>query len=83
MNSDPGSSVSPSTMSNTTSFQTALDYVEALPPDDQDLLIELIQKRRIEQRRNAIAQNAVETFSAVKAGTAKRGTLADLRVDLY
>jgi hypothetical protein len=82
MNSDSGSSAYLSAMSNTTSLQTALDYVESLPPDDQDLLIELIQKRRIEQRRNAIAQNAVEALSALKAGTAKRGTLADLRADL-
>ena len=69
-------------MSNSVSFQTVIEYVEALSPEDQELLIELIQRRRIERRRLEIAQNAAKTLEALKAGKAKRGTLADLRADL-
>jgi hypothetical protein len=46
------------------------------------LLINLIQKRRIEKRRMKIAKNATETLTALRAGTAKRGTLADFKADL-
>lgn len=69
-------------MNNSVTFQTVIEYVEALKPEDQDLLIELIQKGRIEKRRAEIALNAVQTLAALKSGTAKRGTLADLRADL-
>jgi hypothetical protein len=68
-------------MSESVSFQTVIEYVEALSTEEQDLLVELLHKRRIEQRRQEIAQNAVQ-MAALKVGRAKRGTLADLRADL-
>ncbi len=40
-------------MANSIAFQTAIEYVESLGIEEQDLLIELIQKRRIENRRIA------------------------------
>jgi hypothetical protein len=69
-------------MSNPVPLQTVIEYVEALSPEDQDLLLELIHKRRIEQRRQEIARNATQTLEAVKTGKAKRGKLAELRADL-
>lgn len=69
-------------MSNSITFQTLIEYVEELSLEEQDLLIELIQKRRIEKRRTEIAENANQTLTALKSGTAKRGTLADLKADL-
>ncbi|MDZ7960721.1 MAG: hypothetical protein RMY34_23040 [Aulosira sp. DedQUE10] len=69
-------------MSKTVSFQTVIEYVEALSTEEQDLLLELISKRRIEQRRQDIARNAAQTLKAMKTGTAKHGTLVDLRADL-
>ncbi len=69
-------------MSKPVSLQTVIEYVEALSTEEQDLLLELIQKRRIEQRRKEIARNAAQTLEAMRTGTAKRGTLADLRADL-
>lgn len=63
-------------------FQTVIEYVEELSEEEQNLLFELIQKRRIEKRRTEIANNATETLVALKAGTAKRGTIADLKADL-
>lgn len=56
-------------------FYDLLEDVDALPNDDQTLLFELIQERRIEKRRLEIAQNAVETLEAVRAETAKRALL--------
>jgi hypothetical protein len=69
-------------MSNSLSFQTVIDYVEELSEEEQDILFELIQKRRIEKRRAEIAINASNTLNALKLGTAKRGTFADLKADL-
>lgn len=69
-------------MSKPVSLQTVIEYVETLSTEDQDLLLELIYKRRVEQRRKEIATNAAQTLQAIKKGTAKRGTLADVRADL-
>jgi hypothetical protein len=41
-------------------FHDLVAYVAALTADDQALLFELIQKRRIEKRRLEIAQNAAQ-----------------------
>ena len=35
-----------------------MDFVESLLEEDQDLLFDLIHKRRVEKRRSEIAQNA-------------------------
>ena len=69
-------------MSNTVSIQQVIEDFETLSAEDQDLLLELIHKRRIERRRIEIARNATQTLTAIEAGKAKRGTLADLRADL-
>ena len=63
------------------SFQTVLEYVDALPIDERELLISLIQKRNIESRRAEIAQNAIETREAFLTGRAKRGSVAELFLD--
>ncbi|WP_017654560.1 hypothetical protein [Fortiea contorta] len=69
-------------MSKSVSFQTVIEYVEALSTEEQDLLLELISKRRIEKRRQEIAKNAAQTLKSIKTGTAKHGTLEELRADL-
>lgn len=63
-------------------FHQILEYVEALTPEEQELLISLVQKHRIENRRSEIAQNATETLEALNQGRAKRGSLDALRADL-
>ena len=75
-------SISKLPMRNPVSFNTVIEYFEALSQEDQDLLFELIHKKRIEQRRLEIAKNAAQTLAALRAGTAKYGTIADLRADL-
>jgi hypothetical protein len=69
-------------MSQSITLQTAIEYVEELSIEEQDLVVELIQKRRTEKRRAEIAQNATQTFAALESGTAKRGTFATLKADL-
>jgi hypothetical protein len=64
------------------SFQEIIDSIEVLSLEEQSYLFELIQKRRIEKRRSEIANNAQVTLTALENGTAKRGTIEDLRADL-
>ena len=63
-------------------LQSALDYVEKLPPDEQETLIEILKKRMIERRRDEIARHAKDTLNGVKEKRAKYGTIEDLKRDL-
>lgn len=70
-------------MNSAVSFQTVIEYVEALSEEEQDVLFDLIQKRRISKRRQEIAQNAEETLEAVRNGTAKRGTADEVVAEIF
>lgn len=77
------------TMPQTSTLQTVIEAVEALSPEDQDFLFDLIHKRRtqpsqaIRQRREEIRQNGIAVMEAVRNGTAKRGTVAELIADIF
>ncbi|GAP96778.1 hypothetical protein [Leptolyngbya sp. NIES-2104] len=70
-------------MSQAVSFQTVIEFVEALSEEEQDVLFDLIQRRRISKQRQEIAQNAEKTMEAVRNGTAKRGTAAEIMADIF
>ena len=61
-------------MNESVSFQNAIE--------EQDLLFDLIKKRRIEARRKEITENAAQTLAAFKSGTAKSGNFEQLKADL-
>ena len=63
-------------------FQEAIETVEALPPDDQELLIEIIRQRLIQQRRAELAADIAEARNAYQRGEVRRGTPADLMEEL-
>jgi hypothetical protein len=67
--------------SSVSPLQKALEIVEALPPEDQETLIDLIQLRLIEKRRAEIAQNADATLKSIRENTARFGSIEDLRND--
>lgn len=52
--------------------------MEALPPDDQWLLIDIIQQRLIQHRRGVLAEEIAEAREAYRHGYVRRGTVADL-----
>jgi hypothetical protein len=62
-----------------TPLQQALEIIDGLSLDEQELLIEITQRRLIEQRRNEIAVNAKATLQAFQEGRASYGTVEDLR----
>ena len=47
-------------------LQNALDYIEKLPPEVQETLIEIINRRMVDRRREQIARNAKDTLNAVR-----------------
>ncbi len=59
------------------SFQDLLDAVEALPLDDQSMLVEIINKRIIEKRREELIADVKEAREAFKPGNVCRGTVSD------
>jgi hypothetical protein len=63
-------------------FQEVIETVEALPPEDQSLLIEIIRQRLIQQRRAELAQEIAEARHAYEQGKVRRGTVADLTAEL-
>jgi hypothetical protein len=70
-------------MTRTSTLQSIIESVEALSEDEQDVLFDLIHKRRVAKRRQEIAQNAKSTMQAVSNGTAQRATAAELMASLF
>jgi hypothetical protein len=68
------------------SFDQALDGAMQLPPDPQDNLINIVRHRRIEQRRDELAQDAQKSIEEFRSGQyqpmAIEQVLADLRSSL-
>jgi len=62
-----------------TPLQQALDVIEQLSVKDQETLIEIVQRRLVEQRRKEIARNASVTLQAFREGRASYGTVDDSR----
>jgi len=66
----------------TSPLQRALDAVEELSMEEQETLVEVIERRLVEWRRAEIARNASATLQAVRDGSARYGSVEDLKHDL-
>lgn len=51
-----------------TTLTEALEIIEQLPDEQQEMLIKIIRNRQIEKRRDEISQNARESLAAYRAG---------------
>ena len=63
-------------------FQEAIEFVEALPPEDQILLTEIIWQRLIQHRRAELAEEIAEARNAYRRGDVHHGTVMDLMKEL-
>jgi hypothetical protein len=70
-------------MNQTSTFQTVIESVEALTEGEQDILLDLIKKRRIANRRQELLQRSHEVTEAIKNGTAKIGSVEDMIADIF
>ncbi len=64
------------------SFQELLESVESLPLDDQQMLLDIINMRIIEKRRDELVADMEESLEAYRKGEARIGTVDDLLRDL-
>lgn len=63
-------------------FQRALDMVESLPEYQQEDLISIIRRRRIEHRRDLLAENIKKARGEHARGEVRRGTVDDLMSEI-
>jgi hypothetical protein len=63
-------------------FGAVVEVVETLPLEDQEMLVDLVRHRLIEQRRAEIAANIARTREEYEQGQVQRGTVDDLLAEL-
>jgi hypothetical protein len=63
-------------------LQEALDIIESLPEHQQEDLMNIIQRRRIERRRELIAESIKEARAEYARGEVTRGTVDDLMQEI-
>ncbi|TAG93213.1 MAG: hypothetical protein EAZ09_23025 [Oscillatoriales cyanobacterium] len=66
----------------TSTFQIAIDTVEALSPEEQNMLIDIIQNRLKQQHRDELLKAVTESEKDYETGNVRRGTVADLMAEL-
>ena len=64
------------------SFQELIESVEALSIEDREMLVGIISKRIIEQRREDLVADLEESLEAYRRGEVRIGTVDDLMKDL-
>jgi hypothetical protein len=63
---------------NSSRLQDVVEEVEGLPPEDRALLVEMIRRRLIQNRRRDLVTEIAEARRAYRRGEVSRGTAADL-----
>lgn len=66
----------------TSTLQKAIEVVEALSPDEQAILIDIIDKRLKQQRRKQLLQEVAESERDYALGNVRRGSVSDLLAEL-
>lgn len=66
----------------TSIFNRTLEAVEALPAEEQVLLIDLVKNRLKQKRRDELLEAVKESQEAFKRGDVKSGTVAELMEEL-
>ena len=67
---------------NTSQLQLAIEAVEALSLEDQTMVIEILQKRIYQQRRNELLEEIEIVRQEYAAGNFKSGSVADFLEEL-
>jgi hypothetical protein len=70
------------TAEETSEFQQVIEAVESLAPEAQAVLVNIIQKRLKQRRRDELVQAVKEAEQEYTAGNVRRGSVADLMAEL-
>ena len=65
-------------LKNAPRFQHALDVVEALPFDERDMVINILQKRRNEARRSQLAESIKKADREYERGEVIAGSIDEV-----
>lgn len=63
-------------------FQRAIETIETLSLNDQEALLELLQKRLTEQRRKILMREIAEARQEYTQGEVQFGSVADFMIEL-
>ena len=66
----------------TSGLQQAIETVESLAPEDQELLIGIVKRHLIDQRRDQLATEIADSRAAYQRGEITRGSAEDLMKEL-
>lgn len=69
-------------MTTTITLDQALDTIMQLPLEQQDMLVEIWYKRRIDARRREIAKDAQDSLAAFRSGQYKPQPIARIIAEL-
>jgi hypothetical protein len=68
---------------HTVTFDRALKVVESLPEKQRDDLVEIVQRRLAEGRRDSLALEIHEAREEYTRGKVRKGTVTELLEDLH
>ena len=63
-------------------LQKAIEIVESLPSDEQEILVEVIRRRMLQRRRAVLIGEVAEARKAYGRGEVRRGSVDDLLGEL-
>lgn len=66
----------------TSTFQKVIEAVEALSPEEQAILVNIIHKRLQQQPRDELLQAVAESRQAYAEGNIRSGSVSDLLKEL-
>jgi hypothetical protein len=69
-------------MAQVSKLDQVLESIEMLPIEDQEMLVELMQRRLVERRREEIAKHIAQAQADYEAGKVFRGTVEDAIAEL-
>ena len=69
-------------MSTVVSFGAVLEAVDQLPTDDQEMLLEVLHRRMIERRREALAADIRKARKEFKNGRCRPATPDELMAEI-
>jgi hypothetical protein len=69
-------------MAGISRFEQVLESIETLSLDEQEALIEVVQQRFVQKRRDEIAANIAQAQVEYQSGQVFRGTVAEIMDEL-
>ncbi|HBY95258.1 MAG: hypothetical protein M5U01_00240 [Ardenticatenaceae bacterium] len=70
-------------MSNTVTLDQAIDTALQLPPEQREMLIDILRSRQIETRREEIAADARKSITAFREGKLKAQSAEEAITELH